>query len=95
MAPRVSDRRSEAENIVGVELVIVGDEVVVNLWADEYVPPGVVADSNASMEEEMSAVQVGTAASGGERASSYAIEEQAHDTGSGHEVTVRFGCKPV
>lgn len=95
VAPGISDRRSEAENIIGVELVIVGDEVVVNLWADEYVAPCVVADSKTTVEEEMSAVQIGAAASGGERASSYAIEKQGHDTGASHEVTVGLGCKPV
>ena len=95
VAEGVSDRCSEAEEVVGVKLVIVGDEVVVNLRADEQVAPGVVADSEARMQEEMGAVQVGAAAPGGERARSYAIEKQGHETGPGHEVTVGFGCKPV
>ena len=95
VAEGVSDRRSEAEEVVGVKLVIVGDEIVVNFRAYEDVAPCVVADSKAPMQEEMGAVQVGTAAPGGERARSYAIEEQGHETCASHEVTMGFGRKPV
>ena len=95
VTPGISDRCSEAEEIVGVELVIVGDEVVVNLRTDKDVAPCVVANPEPPVQEEMGAVQVGAATAGGERASSDAIEEQGHETGASHEVTVGFGCKPV
>lgn len=93
--PCISDRRSESEEVVGMKLVIVGDEVVVNLRSDEHVAPCVIADSETPVQQEMGTVQVGAAASGGERASSYSIEEQAHDTGASHEVAVGLGGKPM
>src|SRR5215469_15343572 len=95
MAKGISDRRSETKDVVGMKLMIVGDEVVMHLGADEHIAPGVVTDSEARVQEEMIAVQVGAAASGGERARSCAIEEQGRDTGSGHDVTVCLGCQPA
>jgi len=95
MTPRISDRCSEAEDIVGMKLMIVGDEVVINLGTDEHIAPGVVADSKASVQQEVGTVQVCAAASRGEWARSDPIEEQGHQTGASHDVTVGLGCKSV
>jgi hypothetical protein len=49
----VSDRRSGAEDIPRVEVVIVVDLVVVNLGTNEEVSPNVVADASADVHQEM------------------------------------------
>lgn len=95
VAEGVSDRSSEAEDVVGVKLVIVRDEVVVNLRADKEIAPRVITDSKAGVEKEMVAVQIGAAASGGEGARTYPVKEQCLNSGSRHDVAVGLGCQPM
>ena len=61
-AEGVTDRSSDAEDVIGMELEIVGDEIVVGFGAHEKCLPEVIAHSYTSMHQKVRVVDVGAAA---------------------------------
>ena len=78
-------RDAYAEEVVRVELIIIGDEVVVRFGADEESPPEVVADADSEMNGKMRTVDRGSAAIP-ERAAAGAVKHNRLAAHAGHEV---------
>lgn len=95
MAERPSDRDSNTEDVIRVKLVIVHDEVVMRFGPNEQVAPRVVSDSEPCMEEEMVAVDVGTAAATAQRTGPRSVEEKRLDTRPRHQVTMSLWGEPA
>src|SRR5262250_1877718 len=81
----MAHRSPYAEDVVGVELIIVEDEVVVSFGADEECPPEVVADADSGMNGKMRAVDGGPAAVS-ERAAAGVVKQESCAASAGHEV---------
>ena len=78
-------RDAHAENVVRVELIIVGDEVVVRFGADEECSPEVVADADSEMNGKTRIVDQGAAAIP-ERAAARIVKHHGLAARAGHEV---------
>lgn len=87
-AEGVADGRADAEHVVGVELDIVMDVVVVNLGANENLSPDIVANTAAKMFHEVIAAGVvdatGSVARGGQ------VESVAGDADAGEKVQAKL-----
>ena len=92
-AEGVPDGGSQSKHVVGVELEIIRNEVVVHLGAYEDIPESIVADSKSAMQQEMIAVDVGTAAVI-PNADAMRVEQQALHPGPTHEVGVSLRSHP-
>ncbi len=91
----VSDGGSDPEKIVGVEFVIVGNDVIVGFGANEVVFPEVIAHAHAEVNQEVIGVEVGATASGRKATTSVGgIEQKRLATHARHEVAVRPGRHP-
>jgi hypothetical protein len=83
----VADGSSDAEDMIGMEFEVVGDDVPVHFGTNEEISPDVVAYAGAGMEQEVSAVDVSAAAAGREAATAGGVvEQQSLGADSGHEV---------
>src|SRR5579864_2373767 len=83
------DRNSYAEDVIGMEFEIVGDEIVVGLGAHEECSPHVITHSYTGVHQEVRVVDV-AAAAGGVDAFGLLIEQQSLATHSGHKVGANF-----
>ncbi len=88
IAECISDRDSDAKNIVGVELEVIGHEIPVSFGAHEYIAPCHVLDSDSGVKREMSAVQESTASAGRDPANiARGVKQKSFPAEAGHEVS--------
>ena len=93
-AEGVADRGSDAEDVIGVELEVVGDVVVMGFGAHEESLPDVIAHAYTGMHQEMRVVDVGSAAAG-VGAVGLPVEEQSLAADSSHEIGANFWSHPA
>lgn len=93
-AEGVADRSADAEDVIGVELEIVGNVVVMCFRTHEESLPDVIAHSYTGMHQEMRVVDIGGAAAG-VGAVGLSVEEESFAAGSGHEISANFRSHPA
>ncbi len=88
----ISERTANAEYAAGIELDIVLNVVVVNLWADKDVVPNVVADAAAEVFHEVVAAGVVDTPAAEVAAGDYLrdVEACAGDTDAAHKIKPNF-----
>jgi len=89
-AKGVSDRSAVAEDIVGVELEIIRDEVIMHFRTHEDVAPGVIADAEFQVHQKVAAIDVRATTSAVQTAISWGIEDQCFAADAADEIPVGF-----
>ena len=85
-AKGVADRRSSAQDVIGVEFVVVGNEVIVRFRPDKNAFEEAIVQAKACMHQKVSIVHIGAASVSVEAGCGFLIKDQSFSADTRHEV---------